>query len=329
MDDTASSSPLQALHHLGKQRLSELKKLVDQLIVHMPPRDLVTLLFPPALGLDLLRGTLSGKAFEEDIFDKDGTDRELMEAVFALALWLSRHYFSTTIHDVHKFPGGAPCLIVGNHSAGLMPLDALFAMNAIREQWGTDRIVYSLVHDFAYMAPKVARNARRMGVLRAKRENALAALDAGGHVLVYPGGDRDAFRRFADRKKIVLAQRRGFIRTALQAGVPIVPLVSVGLHEAFFVLSDGQNLARKLGLKKALHTDVMPISISFPWGLVPAFAPYIPLPCAIEMQFCDPIVAQGSPDDEALVDDIYNRVETVMQQTMDTLYEHRLPLIGR
>ena len=325
-------NPLDELKKLGAARLNELKALGDTLFQHMSPKDLFTLLFPPALGLNILQGTLGGGAFEGEDFNNDNNDcpdPKLMHAVLAMARWWSIHYFSTRIYDVKHLPADSPALIVGNHSAGLMPLDALFAMNEIRDTYGEDKRVYSLVHDFAYMAPRVARVARRVGVLRAKKENALAALSSGGHVLVYPGGDQDAFRTFAERKKIVLAGRKGFIRTALEAGVPIVPLVSVGLHESFFVVSKGENIAQKLGLKKLLRTDVMPLSFSFPWGLVPAFFPFLPLPTAIEMAFCPPITISGSPDDESLVDSIYTQVETVMQKKMDSLYENRTPLFGR
>ncbi|MBN2714554.1 MAG: acyltransferase family protein [Deltaproteobacteria bacterium] len=330
--DDEKINPLEELKKLGSVRLNELKALGDVLFKHMSPRDLLTMLFPPALGLNILKGTLGGGAFEGEDFNNDGNDcpdPELMDAVLNMARWWSTHYFSTRIYDVNQLPTPGPALIVGNHSAGLMPLDALFAMNEIRDTFGRDQRVYSLVHDFAYMAPRIARVARRMGVIRAKKENALAALASGGHVLAYPGGDRDAFRTFAERKKVVFAGRKGFVRIALQAGVPIVPLVSVGLHESFFVISKGESIARKLGLKKMLRTEVMPFSISFPWGLVPAFFPFIPLPTAIEMAFCPPVEVSGNPDDEALVDDIYTHVETVMQEKMDSLYENRTPLFGR
>lgn len=329
---TQSTNPLEELKKLGAKRLSELKGLADELFVHMSPKDLITLLFPPALGLNLLKGALSGVRFHDEKFtteNNDCPDPELMKVVLKMAKWWSAHYFSTKIHHVENISPNRPALLVGNHSAGLMPLDALFAINEIKSHIGEDERIYTLVHDFAYMAPRIAKVAKRVGVIRAHKDNALQALQSGGHVLVYPGGDKDAFRTFSERKKIVLANRKGFIRLALQANVPIVPLVSVGLHESFFVVSKGESLAKKLGLKKTLRTDVMPFSFSFPWGFVPAFFPFIPLPTSIEMEFCPPIDVQGDPNDNELVDSIYQQVETVMQTTMDKLYENRTPIFGR
>ncbi len=329
MTENKQTSPFEQLKQLGKQRLSELKELGTDLFKHISPKDLATLLFPPALGLNILEGRLSGRAFKEDGFDPDAYDEQMVESVLNMARWWSMHYFHTKIFNVDKLPANRPALLVGNHSAGLMPIDALFAINKIKDHYGKTQIVYPLVHDFAYMAPRVAKFAKRMGVLRASNSNAQAALLSGSHVLVYPGGDHDAFRTYSERKKIILANRKGFIRLALKTDVPIVPLVSVGLHEAFFVLSKGENIAKKLGLKQLLRTDVLPLSFSFPWGLVPAFFPYMPLPCSIEMQFCDPVYEKGSPDDNDLVDNIYNKVQNTMQLAMDELYQHRTPLLGR
>jgi len=210
-----------------------------------------------------------------------------------------------------------------------MPLDALFAMNEIRNRGGKDIIVHPLIHDWAYLAPRVAKSARRMGILRARKENALAALRAGRNVLVYPGGDEDAFRTFSERNQVILAGRKGFIRLAVTAGVPIVPLVSVGLQESFLVLSKGRAIGQKLGLKKFFRTDIFPIALSVPWGLAPAFAPFLPLPTAIEMRFGEPIYVDGDPDDEDAMDAAYQTISGTMQSMMDELSEGRKPLIGR
>jgi len=330
--ENTPASPLGALEELkklGQERFGEFKVLVSDLLKYMSFKDMVTLFFPPALGLNILQGSLGSRARTDDAFNIDHFDEDMLASVLNLARWLSNHYFSTDISHLDRLPDTGPVLIVGNHSAGLMPLDALFAIDAVRNTHGKQRRIYSLVHDFAYMAPRVGRLARRIGTLRAKPGNARAALDSGHHVLVYPGGDQDAFRTFQERKKIVLAGRKGFVRLAMEAGVPIVPLVSVGLHESFFVFSKGETIAKKLGLREHLRTDILPFALSFPWGFAPAFFPFVPLPTSIEMEFCEPIAVSGSSLDDDAVQAIYDQVEKVMQETMDRLYENRIPLMGR
>jgi 1-acyl-sn-glycerol-3-phosphate acyltransferase len=323
------SQAYQRLVELGKHRLAEVKLLTERLFVHLPPGDLATMLFPPALGVDLLRGMLSEEPIHDKGFSIDIPDRELYTAVLDLAEWLSQHYFTTRLDGIEHVPVAGPALIVGNHNAGLMPLDALFAIAGIRAAHGPERLVHPLVHDFAYVGPKIASNAHRMGVLRAVKENAAAAFGAGRLVLVYPGGDKDAFRTFKERNKVVLGGRRGFVKLALTAGVPIIPLASVGLHESFIVLAKGERLARALGLKKLLRTEVMPLALSLPWGLSPAFFPFLPLPTSVEMRFLEPILLDGDPEDPAAVERGYAQIEAALQGAVEALSEGRVPWFGR
>jgi len=324
-----SQSSYQRLVELGKRRFGELKELADRLFEHLPSADLAAMLFPPALGLDLLRGALSDEPVDGRGFSVDLPDRGLYTSALDLSQWLSQHYFTTRVEGVENVPSQGAALIVGNHSAGLMPLDALFAMGQIREAQGPERFVHPLAHDFAYVGQKMAVNAQRLGILRAVKENAAAAFAAGRLVLVYPGGDQEAFRTFKDRGKVVLAGRKGFVRLALTAGAPIVPLASVGLHESFIVLAKGERLARALGLKELLRTEVMPLGLSLPWGLAPAFFPFLPLPTSIEMRYLPPILLEGDPEDPAALEAGYTKVEASLQAAVDDLSKNRIPWFGR
>ena len=314
--------------NLGKKSLEEFRVLGAKLLEHMSWKDLAAVLFPPAMGIDVLSGLMSDTPVEDNGFDPEYPEAALLDAVLDVSKWLSVNYFTTSILGTEHVPKDGPVLLAGNHSAGLMPLDALFAMNELRES-GMETPVHPLVHDFAYTAPRVAGSARRLGILRAKRENALAALRAGRHVLVYPGGDEDAFRTFSERKQVILAGRKGFIRLAMTAKVPIVPLVSVGLQESFIVLTKGRSIGRKLGIKKWLRTEIFPISLSLPWGLGPAFTPFLPLPCSIDMRFLPPVHVEGSPDDDAAVGAAYDRILNAMQDAMDEINRDRVPFFGR
>jgi 1-acyl-sn-glycerol-3-phosphate acyltransferase len=323
------SKSYQRLVDHGKLRFGELKALADRLFEQLPSADLAAMLFPPALGLDLLRGALSDEPVEDKGFSVDVPERDLYRCVLDLSRWLSQHYFTTRIEGVENVPSKGAALIVGNHSAGLMPLDALFAMAQIREAQGPERFVHPLAHDFAYVGPKMAANAHRVGILRAVKENAAAAFAAGRLVLVYPGGDKEAFRTFKERGKVVLSGRKGFVRLALTAGAPIVPLASVGLHESFIVLAKGERLARALGLKELLRTEVLPLGLCFPWGLSPSFFPFLPLPTSIEMRFLEPILLEGDPEDPAALEAGYTKVEAALQGAVDDLSKNRIPWFGR
>ena len=78
---------------------------------------------------------------------------------------------------------------------------------------------------------------RRIGVIHASRENAAKALRSSGVVLVFPGGDYDAYRSTFAQNRIDFHGRKGYVRTAIEAGVPIVPAVSIGGQETQLFLT--------------------------------------------------------------------------------------------
>ena len=115
-------------------------------------------------------------------------------------------------------------------------------------------------------------------------------LGRGHSVLVYPGGDVDTHRPWTARHEIRFDGRKGFLRLAKEAGVPIVPVVSVGGQDTFLPLTDGRAAARFLRLDKLARLKVLPVSLALPWGLnVGDFLGHIPLPAKIRMELMEPI----------------------------------------
>ena len=182
--------------------------------------------------------------------------------------------------------------MVGNHSGGLMAMDVPIIAVAFAETFGADRPLYCLAHDmlFTGVAGPVMR---RFGFVPADRESAQAVLTSGAVTIVFPGGDYDVFRPTLQANVIDFEGRKGYVRTALKAGVPIVPVVSIGGQEAQLHLTRGQWLGRMSPLRKAFRTDLMPLTIGFPFGLTAAGVPNIPLPTKIVTQVLDPIDLRG------------------------------------
>jgi 1-acyl-sn-glycerol-3-phosphate acyltransferase len=108
-----------------------------------------------------------------------------------------------------------------------------------------------------------------------------------------------------------------------------VPVVSIGGQEAQFHLTRGQFLGRHSPLRKLMRTDLLPLTIGFPFGLMPAGVGNLPLPTKIVTQVLDPIdiTAEFGPDpDIAEVDEV---VRARMQEALDRLArERRFPVLG-
>jgi len=65
--------------------------------------------------------------------------------------------------------------------------------------------------------PATAPLFRRAGYIRANRENAAKALRTGGVVVVFPGGDYDAYRPTLSENVIDFNGRKGYVSTAIDA----------------------------------------------------------------------------------------------------------------
>ena len=243
-------------------------------------------------------------------------------------LWLlASLYFRADVRGLDRIPAEGPVLLVGNHSGGNVPPDTFVFTLAFCSYFGVERPFYQLAHNLVVSAPPLG-SLRRFGTVAANHENAQLALESGAALLVYPGGDYEVFRPSWERNVVDFGGRKGYVRLAREAGVPIVPIASVGGQESVLFLSRGQWLAKLLGVDKLLRLKSVPIAIAPPWGLVVSdLAGHIPLPAKITIEVQEPIDVK---DIEAGDDDvIHDKVEASLQAGVDRLAsERRFPVIG-
>ncbi len=217
----------------------------------------------------------------------------------------------------------SPVLLVSNHSGGVMIPDAWGLGYIWYEHFGLDRPLHGMGHEMLFKVRATGRPFARIGALRASRKLAIEALRDWRHdIAVMPGGDVDVFRPYRDRFKVAFGGRKGYARLALQAGVPIVPLVNSGAHETLIVLRQGRRIARALGLRRFARTDVFPISLSIPWGLTIGPVPNLPVPARFRYRFGSPLQLEAAPvadPSHSQVEELDRRVRATMQELLDQL----------
>lgn len=234
--------------------------------------------------------------------------------------------FSPEVRGTENLPATGPVLVIGNHS-GLyyMPDAWLVGLEIVRRR-GIDQPAYALAYDLLFSLPKVGPFLRRIGAIPANGAAARAALEQRAAVVVYPGGDREACRPWTARNRIDFGGRTGFVRLALQAGVPVVPVVAHGAHDTVIVLWRGERLARVLGLRR-LRIDVLPLLLGPPLGLTPILTP--PMPAAITVEFLPPMgwhhLGPDAATDDAVVDRCYREISATMQTALDRLHRELAP----
>jgi 1-acyl-sn-glycerol-3-phosphate acyltransferase len=245
-------------------------------------------------------------------------------------LWLlASIWFRAEVRGLGNIPDSGPVLLVGNHSGGNMTPDTTVFTLAFSTYFGVERHFYQLAHNLVLSMPMLGF-LRKFGTVAASPANAHKALESGAALLVYPGGDLEVHRPSWERNRVDFGGRKGFIRMALEADVPIVPVVSIGGQETALFLTRGERLAQLLALDRLFRLKVLPISLAIPWGLnVGDMLGHVPLPAKITIEALPPIDLRAEFGADPDADEIYDHLIRVMQDTLDALAsERRLPVLG-
>jgi 1-acyl-sn-glycerol-3-phosphate acyltransferase len=263
------------------------------------------------------------------VADLDERDPDYIRDTLPRLWLLSSLYFRGEVRGLGNIPEEGGVLLVGNHSGGNLTPDTHVFTLAFSAYFGVERAFYQLAHNLVLSMPGLGV-LRKYGTVAASHENSRKALESGAALLVYPGGDHEVHRPSWEGNRVDFDGRRGFVRLALEHDVPIVPVVSVGGQETALFLSRGKGLARALGLDRAFRLKVLPISIALPWGLnVGDMLGHVPLPAKITVEALPPINLREEFGPEPDVDEIYEHVVRVMQETLDALAsERRFPVLG-
>jgi 1-acyl-sn-glycerol-3-phosphate acyltransferase len=261
--------------------------------------------------------------------DLDERDPDYIRTQLPFMWLLASIWFRGEVRGLGNIPDSGPVLIVGNHSGGNMTPDTILFTLAFSTFFGVERRFYQLAHNLVLAMPWLAR-LRKFGTVAASPSNATEALERGAALLVYPGGDYDVHRPSWLANKVDFGSSKGFIRLALEQNVPIVPVVSVGGQETALFLSRGEGLARILWLDRLFRLKVLPISLALPWGVnVGDMLGHIPLPAKLTVEALPAIHLREEFGPDPDIDEVYDHVIRVMQDTLDALAsERRLPVLG-
>jgi 1-acyl-sn-glycerol-3-phosphate acyltransferase len=233
---------------------------------------------PASLGLlgGLARALRSaaGLASRATTVDEWGKDAQLSASLRPLAELLYEKYWRVRTSGIEQVPTG-PCVLVANH-AGALPLDGPVLHLALRRERPELAESRWLLEDQVFYAPFVGTLANRLGAVRASPENAHRLLDEGRPLIVFPEGFHGLSKPFADRYRLRRFGRGGYLKIALRAGVPVIPVAIVGGEESMPLL------AKLPG--GALGVEYLPLTLP-------------PLPARWHLRFGAPIDLSGAPSD--------------------------------
>ncbi|MBW2256506.1 MAG: alpha/beta fold hydrolase, partial [Deltaproteobacteria bacterium] len=246
------------------------------------------------------------------------------------ALQALKAYFRAEVHGLENMPEGK-ALVVGNHNAGITFMEPFFM--GLEWYLQSGELLNYLGHDAMVAMPLVGNMLIKLGVIRASHDAAQQAFEAGRKVVVYPGGNYEAFRPYTQRHTIDFGPKTGYVKLALRNKVPIVPVLAIGGHETFFVLKRGARIAKYTGVKRFLRSESFPIFLGLPWGV--GFGPifHLPLPAKTVVEVGEPIsLEEYGPEaleDKEALQAISRKVQDRLQEMMDRrALERQWPILG-
>lgn len=182
---------------------------------------------------------------------------------------LVRLLFRPTLRGWEHLPADRPALVVANHS-GSGVADVLCLADLALERDPRPRLT-GMAHPLAFWVPVVRWFLRHVGAVPSSYEHAGRALRDGVSVLVFPGGDHEAFRPVWQAARVDFNGRRGFLRLARGAGVTIVPLGIWGTHFTQPSLWRSGLLPWVGVLPRALGVKRLPVTLPWLAGLAAIF----------------------------------------------------------
>ena len=107
-----------------------------------------------------------------------------------------------------------------------------------------------------------------------------------------------------------------------------MPVVSTGGQQSQLFLTRGTWLAKRLGLNR-FRSDILPITVGFPFGLSAIVPINLPLPTKIVTRVLPPIDVVGQFGESPDIEEVDAHVRALMQSALRELgSQRRFPLLG-
>jgi 1-acyl-sn-glycerol-3-phosphate acyltransferase len=246
-------------------------------------------------------------------------DRQAFERMIRKSEIL-QHWLRPTLEGAENIPAEGGALLVSNH--GNFGVDLLVLVALFHERLG--RVLRSLGDRVVFATPIFRDLARIMGVVEGEPELTVRLLQDDQLVLVYPGGAKEALSTPEDVYRLQWENSRGFIRTALRAQKPIIPVAGIGNEELYVqvVSKDRVRKSRVGGLVSQFLGDKYVTPLYMGLGM-------LPFPTELHYLIGEPIHLPYGPeaaDDDEVVAKLHQQVTEVTQQLIYQGLDQREPV---
>ena len=260
--------------------------------------------------IDIFKRRLTGD-YEVDPW---GYDPEFTDYLLPVAGFFFDKYWRVEFNGVENIPVEGRALLASNHS-GVLPLDGAMIAYGVREHHAAHRLVRALVANWLPTLPFFSMIMNKSGQVLAHPDNGQRLLAEDELVLVFPEGYKGVSKLFRDRYKLARFGRGGFVRMAMQAKAPIIPVSVVGAEETYPMLYNAKAFARMIGFPFFPITPTWPLL--GPLGFVPMPSKwYIDIGEPIDTSQYDSDLAANPAFVSELTDLVRNKVQEQINQRL-------------
>jgi 1-acyl-sn-glycerol-3-phosphate acyltransferase len=219
--------------------------------------------------------------FNEYGVDPYGISKRHLTQALQVFSALYRYYFRVRCYGIEHVPKRGRGMLVGNHSGGVA-VDGAMVLTSTMLEMDPPRLSQSMVERFLHNFPVSSLWASRTGQFTGLPEHARRLLEDDRLLVVFPEGAKGTAKLYPQRYSLV-DFGTGFVRLALQTRSPIIPFAFLGGGAAIPTVFNARALGKLLGV------PYVPLT---PWVLP------LPLPVQLEIHYGEPLVFQGTGDEE-------------------------------
>lgn len=261
-----------------------------------------------------------------------------VHAVFSRVLSpIGRRLWPADVRGLENLPSHDRFVVIANHS-GLGPAELFSLLVDWTDRFGDGRPLAGMAHPAGFLFPHLRPLLHAYGAVEATRDGARWARSHQVPLLLFPGGDREAFRPLARAREVDFFGRKGWIRLARELDLDVVPLCISNSHHTLPVLPIPVEIGAWLTGVRALGVKRVPIpahaaalaalaaralrrrGASLPVSVLAAYATLVatyPIPVVPARIGFDVLPPVPRADLEASDDVVYQRVVGALQAAMD------------
>lgn len=234
--------------------------------------------------------------------DQFGFDAKTLMALAPFMVWLYRHYFRCETFGAQNIPEGR-MMVIANHS-GQLPFDGAMIITAFILEPKKPQFLRGMVERWTSEIPFISTLLARAGQVVGSPSVCQKLLEKNEGVIVFPEGVSGIAKLFSERYKLETFGS-GFMRIALAARAPIVPVALIGAEEQAPAIANFAPLAKKLGL------PALPF-------IFPQIIP-IPLPVKYRIYIGEPLrfIGDGTEEDgdiQVMVKQTKDKIQTMIDE---------------